>query len=183
MEVSGATVVISHHIKKGKDQEYEKWLNEIGPLCRNAIGLIDWQIIRPIQGLTYLYTVIIRFDTIAHLKSWMESDDRKQLIEKISPLLAKDDHYYIQSGLDFLFTSHSETSKPPVRWKQFLVTWSAIFPLSILIPLLILPLLKNFGVPSIRLLDSLLISGIIVGLMVYVIMPNYTKWIKKWLYR
>ncbi len=83
MEVSGATVVISHHIKKGKDQEYEKWLNEIGPLCRNAIGLIDWQIIRPIQGLTYLYTVIIRFDTIAHLKSWMESDDIGYMFENV----------------------------------------------------------------------------------------------------
>lgn len=89
METNGATVVISHHIREGRDHDYEQWLNEIGPLCRNARGLIDWQIIRPIQGLTYLYTVIIRFDTISNLKHWMQSDDRKQLIEKIRPLWQK----------------------------------------------------------------------------------------------
>ena len=183
METNGATVVISHHIREGRDHDYERWLNEIGPLCRNARGLIDWQIIRPIQGLTYLYTVIIRFDTISNLKHWMQSDDRKQLIEKIRPLLAKDDNYYIKTGLDFLFTSENSTMKPPVRWKQFLVTWSAIYPLSIVIPIILLPILKRLGFPSIRLVDSLFISCAVVALMVYVIMPNYTKWIKKWLYQ
>ncbi len=113
----------------------------------------------------------------------MQSDDRKQLIEKIRPLLVKDDNYYIKTGLDFLFTSENSTMKPPVRWKQFLVTWSAIYPLSIVIPIILLPLLKKLGFPSIRLVDSLFISCAVVALMVYVIMPNYTKWIKKWLYQ
>lgn len=183
MEKDGATVVISHHIIEGKQQEYENWLNEIGPTCRNAVGNIDWQIIRPIPGLTYLYTVIIRFDTIDNLKHWMESDDRKYMVKKIRPILEKDDNYYIKTGLDFLFAPETEQAKIPVRWKQFLVTWSAIYPLSTVIPLILIPLLRALKVPALRSIDSLFISAVIVLLMVYLVMPHYTRWIKKWLYK
>lgn len=183
MTNQGATVVINHHILDGKQQEYENWLDEIQPICRSAKGNIDWQIIRPIPNLTYVYTVIIRFDTIENLKSWMESEERKALIEKVQPLFTKYDSYYIQSGLDFLFPLNSESQKPPVRWKQYLVTWSAIFPLSIVIPMLLLPVFDFFHFPENKWLYSFFISGIIVFIMVYLLMPRYTSLIKKWLYR
>jgi antibiotic biosynthesis monooxygenase (ABM) superfamily enzyme len=183
MENVGATVVITHHVIDGKQEEYENWLDEIGPICRSFVGHIDWQIIRPIPTLTYSYTVIIRFDTIENLKHWMESQDRKRLIEKIRPFLMKDDHYAIKSGLEFLFTPENEKSKIPVRWKQYLVTWSAIYPLSLIIPLILLPLLRLLNIPQFRLIDSFFVSGSIVLLMVYLVMPYYTKWIKRWLYK
>ncbi|MEX6690005.1 hypothetical protein QTN47_21025 [Danxiaibacter flavus] len=183
MEKEGATVVIAHQIIDGKHQEYENWLDEIGPIARNANGHINWQIIRPIPGLTYLYTIIIRFDTIDNLKLWMESEDRKRLVEKIRPLLKTDDNYDIITGLDFLFSPQNNKAKPPVRWKQFLTTWSAIYPLSILIPSALIPFLRMLKVPPSRIVDAFFVSGIIVFLMVYLVMPHYTRWIKKWLYK
>jgi antibiotic biosynthesis monooxygenase (ABM) superfamily enzyme len=90
MENNGGTVVINHHIMEGKQHQYENWLNEIGPLCRSFPGNIDWQIIRPIPHLTFNYTVIIRFDSIENLRRWMESDERKNLIEKAKPMFAKE---------------------------------------------------------------------------------------------
>jgi antibiotic biosynthesis monooxygenase (ABM) superfamily enzyme len=183
MENEGATVVITHHILDGKQQEYEAWLNEIGPVCRSSTGNIDWQIIRPIPNLTFAYTVIVRFDTIEHLKKWMDSGERKNWIKKASPFFAKDDRYYIKSGLDFLFQSGDQNAKIPVRWKQYVATWSAIYPLSIIIPLIVLPLLRRLHVVQNRYVDSLFISVVIVFLMVYVVMPPYTRLIKKWLYK
>lgn len=183
MDKQGASVVITHQIIEGKERDYESWLNEIGPLCRNAAGHLDWQIIRPIPGLTSTYTVIIRFDSTEHLKNWMNSMDRQRLIEKAKPLLDKGDNYSISSGLDFLFTPFQAKTTVPVRWKQYLVTWSAIFPLSVIIPMILLPMLRKLGIPQIRLIDSLIISGTIVLLMVYFVMPSYTKLIKKWLYK
>ncbi len=182
MNNQGATVVISHHIADNKLNQYEEWLNEIGPLCRSAIGFVDWQIIRPIPDLTFIYTVIIRFDTLTNLKNWMESTTRKMLIEKVKPILKTEDTYHINSGLDFLFAPKPAGSKPPAKWKQFLITWSAIYPLSMLIPLLIVPVLSQVKVNGNPLITSLLISGVIVFLMVYLVMPNYTKLIRKWLY-
>lgn len=183
MENQGASVVITHHILEGKQKEYEGWLDEIIPQTRHAEGFIDLQIVRPIPGLTFVYTVIIRFSTIAQLKNWMYSENRKKLIEKANPLFTKNDNYEIRSGLDFLFTSESTSGKAPVRWKQFLVTWSAIYPLSLLVPLILLSFLDVLNVPKNHYLEALLISGIIVFLMVFVVMPVYTKLIRKWLYR
>ncbi|WP_029297405.1 antibiotic biosynthesis monooxygenase [Chryseobacterium hispalense] len=183
MENQGASVVVTHHILDGKQNEYESWLDEIIPQTRHSEGFIDLQIVRPIPGLTFVYTVIIRFDTIIHLKNWMESGNRKKLIEKANPLFRKNDNYEIRSGLDFLFTSESTTGKAPVRWKQFLVTWSAIYPLSLIIPLTLLPLLRFLEIPKNYYFDGLLISGIIVFLMVFAIMPVYTRVIRKWLYQ
>jgi len=183
MENQGASVVISHHILEGKYREYEKWLDEIVPMTKQSQGFIDLQVVRPITDLTFVYTVIIRFDTITNLKNWMESDNRKRLIEKVNPLFRKNDNYQIKSGLDFLFNSDKEGNKVPVRWKQFLVTWSAIYPLSLFMPMLVFPVLRQLHTPKNHYLDALISSCIIVFLMVFVVMPNYTKLIKKWLYK
>ena len=182
MENSGASVVISHHIIDGKQSEYERWLEEILPISRHSKGFIDLQIVRPIPTLTFVYTVIIRFDTTDNLKNWMESDERKNLIQKAQPFFKKNDSYQIKSGLDFLFNLPSENKNVPVRWKQFLVTWSAIYPLSLLIPVLMFPVLRHLHIPINHYFDSFVSSGCIVALMVYVVMPNYTKIIKKWLF-
>jgi antibiotic biosynthesis monooxygenase (ABM) superfamily enzyme len=183
MQDQGATVVINHHIIDGKQGQYEDWLNEIGPVCRGYVGNIDWQVIRPIPGLTFDYTVIIRFDSIENLTHWMESKERRNLIEKAKPLFAKDDKFLVKSGLDFLFSGENEKQKAPVRWKQYLVTWSAIYPLSIVIPVLVVPVLRTLGLPDSRFITSLFVSGVVVLIMVYLLMPNYTRLIRKWLYK
>ncbi|TKB25574.1 antibiotic biosynthesis monooxygenase [Desulfopila sp. IMCC35006] len=179
---NGATAVITHRIRAGRESQYEDWLNEIGPLCRSSAGHLDWHIIRPILGLTATYTVIIRFDTRNHLQDWMDSDHRKRLIEKVKPILAKDDDFFIKSGLDFWFTPDGARAKVPVRWKQAIVTWSAIYPLVLVVPLLVVPLLRFLGLSQDRYLDTLFISGTVVILMVYMIMPRYTKLVHRWLF-
>jgi len=183
MENPGASVVITHHILDGKQQQYELWLAEIIPISKHAEGFIDLQIVRPIPKLTFVYTVIIRFDTIDHLRHWMESQERARLIEKANTFFRKNDRYQIKSGLDFLFNAENEGNKTPVRWKQFLATWSAIYPLSLLIPVLLFPLLRLLNVAANHYFDALVSSGCVVLLMVYLVMPNYTRLIKKWLYK
>lgn len=179
----GATAVINHRVREDRHAEYEDWVNEIAPLCRAAPGHLDWHLVRPIPGLTHTYTAIIRFDTIAHLRDWMESSTRANLIGKVRPLLAADDDFHISSGLDFWFTPAGTRARVPVRWKQFLATWSVIFPLVFGIPLLMEQLLQALGAGGHRALTVLLSTGIIVLLMVYVIMPRYTRLLQRWLFR
>jgi uncharacterized protein len=179
---NGATVVITHHVHPGKESAYESWLSEIGPLCRAAPGHLDVQIIRPIPGITTTYTVIIRFDTELHLRDWIESSERQRLIERVRPSLAADDDYTIRSGLDFWFNPPASGAKVPVRWKQFLLTWSAIYPLVLVVPPLMVQLLRAIGFPENRFLGTLLVAGVMVALMVYVIMPHYTRLVRHWLF-
>ena len=178
----GATVVITHRVRNDKHAEYENWLDEIVPLCKASIGHLDWHIVRPIPGLTETYTVIIRFDTDLHLKQWMESPARASHIEKVLPLLVVGDDFFISSGLDFWFTPEGANAKVPIRWKQNIVTWSAIYPLVLGVPLVVLPVLRQMGIPENHYIDMLFVTGCIVSLMVYIIMPHYTNLIKRWLF-
>lgn len=178
----GATVVITHHVSEAQQPQYEQWLNEIGPVCKASQGLLDWHIIRPIAGLTHTYTVIIRYDTYQNLKNWIESENRKKLLSKVDKLLANKEDVHINSGLDFLFSQVGDKPKTPVRWKQFLLTWSAIYPLVVCLPLIILPVLKWMNVPNNHLINTLIVTGVVVSLMVYVVMPRYTKLVRRWLF-
>lgn len=178
----GATVVITHRIRRDRQADYECWLDEIAPLCKASPGHLDWHIVRPIEGLTETYTVIIRFDTQAHLQQWMESTTRARLIEKVQSFFVTQDDFYISSGLDFWFTPAGAKARIPVRWKQFLATWSAIYPLVLLTPLILLPLLHRLGLPDNRYLDTLFVTGFVVFLMVYVVMPRYTRLLQRWLF-
>lgn len=179
---NGATVVITHKVREGRVAEYEAWLDEIAPLCKASPGYLDWHIVRPVPGLTGTYTVIIRFDTTTHLKQWMESSTRALLIEKVKSLFVKGDDFFISSGLDFWFTPGGAEAKVPVRWKQYLVTWSAIYPLALGVPFAVRPLLRYVGVPDNLFLTTFAVTAAVVFLMVYVVMPRYTKLIKRWLF-
>jgi antibiotic biosynthesis monooxygenase (ABM) superfamily enzyme len=182
-EEVGATAVITHRVQADKHVGYENWLEEIAPLCKAWPGHLDWHIVRPIKGLTETYTVVIRFDTDTHLQQWMQSPERERLIEKARPLLIGGDDFFVSSGLDFWFTPAGARAKVPIRWKQFLVTWSAIFPLVFLTPFVMTPILAALGVPNTLLVRTLAVTGVVVFLMVYVVMPPYTKLIHHWLFK
>lgn len=179
----GASVVITHRVLEDKQPQYEAWLNEIGPVCKASKGLLDLHVIRPIKGISDTYTIMIRYDTEQHLKQWMASDARKQLIAKAQHLRAGNDDFYIKSGLDFWFAPEGAKAKIPVRWKQFLITWSAIYPLVSCLPLLLIPLFRWLGLPANHYIDVLIITAIVVWLMVYIVMPRYTKLVRNWLFK
>lgn len=179
---AGATVVITHRVRDGRQSEYEKWMNEIGPLCRSSPGNLDWQMIKPVEGFSSTYTVIILFDTKAHLRAWTESPVRSQLIERVKPFLASDDDFFIRSGLDFWFAPIEAKTKVPARWRQSLVTWSVIYPLVLGVPMIVSPALRLLGIPDHPLFTNFVVTGTIVLLMVYFIMPRYTKFVKRWLF-
>ncbi len=181
-QLEGSTVVIKHRVREGSEPEYEAWLAEISPVARDFPGYLDLHRVVPVPGLTNTYTIILRFDSEDKLRNWMYSPERVALIEKVSPLLVTDDDFHIQSGLDFWFTPQGAKAQLPTRWKQFLITWSAIFPLVLLVPLAVVPILKALGLPGNHYLNTLVVTGIICSLMVYAIMPRYTRLVHRWLF-
>lgn len=178
----GSTVVISHEVRPGAGPAYERWLDEIGPACRAFPGHLDWHLVRPVAGVTATYTVIVRFDTDRHLGAWMRSEERARLVDRVRPFLNAGDDYAIRSGLDFWFAGSGGAARVPVRWKQFLVTWSAIYPLALGAPFVASPLLGAAGVPDGRFATTLVVTGTVVFLMTYVVMPRYTRLVRKWLF-
>jgi len=58
-----------------------------------------------------------------------------------------------------------------------------IFPLTVLVPWALSPLVQVAPVLGLPVVSNLLISAVIVGLATYVIMPHYTSLVAGWLYR
>jgi len=179
----GATIVIHQKVGQESQAAYQQWIEEIDGVLRGQPGFIDRQLIRPVPGLTSTYTIIIRFKDRPTLESWINSDTRKNWLEKVYPLLDHDQEYSIHTGLEFLFQPPNAPAGAPIRWKQFLITWSAIYPLVLTIPLLLLPLLRAMGLPETRFLDLLFVTLAVVFMMIYVVMPRYTKLVRHWLFK
>lgn len=178
-----ATAVITHRVGDNHQADYERWLGEIIPLCKTYPGHLGVQVIRPITDTTATYTIIIRYDTQAHLLAWMHSPDRQRLIEKVRPFLADDDKFCVLEGLDFWFTPEAIKAKLPTRWKQFLVTWSAIYPLVLLMSYLVATAIHELKLSENFYLRMLFVTCAVVFLMVYVVMPCYTKLVHRWLFK
>lgn len=186
----GATAIISHRVKPEHHVHYQMWLEKVDTLSKPFAGFIDRHVITPIAGKTQTFTVILRFDTAEHLHTWLTSSERRQLIDEVKPYLLDDDNYHVQSGLEFLFqplptqNPHLVNVSPPPTpklWKQFLLTWSAIFPLVTVIFWLYEQVVNALNVHPTPLIAKLIITGLVVFMMVYVVMPRYTKLVKKWL--
>lgn len=178
---SAVTTIILQRPQKHHVQAYEDWLKEIVPISKRFEGHRGVNVIRPHAGQDE-YTIVLHFDSEQNLRKWLESDTRKELIEKVKPLLNSDESIEIQSGIEYWFTPHSAQKTAPAH-KQYLITLSAIFPLTVLVPLGMEPLFALHPLLENLLVKKLIVAMVLVWMMIYVVMPRYVRLVSRWLYR
>jgi antibiotic biosynthesis monooxygenase (ABM) superfamily enzyme len=139
-------------------------------------------VIRPHTG-SRTYTVVLHFDALEHLEQWLSSEVWKRLILEVQHLLQDGDQVEIKTGLEFWFRSPDSEQKRAKAYKQFLITLSVIFPLTMLVPWLLTPLFRTAPILEVSAIAHFLVAAVIVALMTYVIMPYYTRLMAAWLYR
>lgn len=173
LETPVTTVIRQRPLPDGVAR-YEAWLKEIIPVAQSFAGHQSVNVIRP-HAAGEAYTIVLHFDTIANLRKWLDSETRMRLVGEIRPYLHAQENIDIKAGIEFWFTPSSLAAKQAPPYKQFLITLSAIFPLTILVPWALRPLfhvLPALGLPGI---SHLLVAAIIVALMVYVIMRVHAR--------
>ena len=174
--------VIRHTVAPGKDQEYQAWLDEVVPLAGSAEGHRGVRVIQPHTG-SRTYAVVLHFDALEHLERWLASEGWKRLILKVQHLLEDGDQVVIKTGLEFWFRPPDSEQKHAKPYKQFLITLSVIFPLTMLVPWLLSPLFRAAPILVTPGIVHFLVAASVVALMTYVIMPRYTRLMAAWLYR
>ncbi|MET3464963.1 MULTISPECIES: antibiotic biosynthesis monooxygenase [Variovorax] len=175
------TAVIQQTVRRDRVEDYERWLKKVVPIASRFPGHRGVNVIHPGAG-SLQYTITIRFDSLAHAQDWFDSDARRRLIEEAQPLLEMEEKVETRSGLEFWF--HPPAGQPPAkRYKQFLLTLSVIYPLTMLVPAVLHSLLAPVPVLSFHAVEHLIASAAVVGLMVYLIMPRYTRLMARWLYK
>jgi antibiotic biosynthesis monooxygenase (ABM) superfamily enzyme len=179
--VDAVTLLIEHQVRPGMQAEYEAWVRDISAAARRFRGYEGVNIVRPHSSHTS-YTILVRFSSHERLLDWVNSDTRKQHLERVSPLLLESEGLEIQTGLEYWFTPSGSKPVHARPYKQFLVTLSAIYPLTVVIPWLFQPVLRLKALQFLPALHGFVVTAFIVFLMVYVIMPRYTRLVARWLF-
>jgi len=176
------TLLIQQRVRADAIERYEQWLRVIAAKAAEYPGHQGVHIIRPPSGGNE-YSIIIRFATLADAERWTSSADRARLLAEIADAFEREDRFHIQPGIEFWFTPPSPAQKRPSAWKQWLITTSVIWPLTLLVPLLFKPLFA--AVPFLGLwgVSHGIIAAAIVALVVFLIMPRYVRAVSRWLFR
>lgn len=173
------TAVISHLVKRGREQDYERWLRDISVVAQQFEGHQGVSFIRPQSGICPEYVIILKFDRYTNLKQWLQSDVRRSWLAKAKPLIQRDETIEVLTGLETWFTLPGKPMQlPPARYKMVIVTGLAVFTIANLLNYTLTPFLT--GLPT--LLRSLLFSFLSVSLLTYIVMPRLTKLLYRWLY-
>lgn len=178
--VETTALIIEHIIKKGDERRYEKWMQEILNAVSQSPGYLGREVFPP-PGDGKPYTIVVRFQTAADSKRWLDSNERKSSVEKMKDAFETGDQTTVKAGIDVWFTPENSPNKPPA-YKQFLLTAAAIYPLSLVVPRLLSPLFEAAPVLKNQFLAGLIVSSIITALMTYLIMPRLTDWLRGWLF-
>ncbi|KAB0488778.1 hypothetical protein SAMN04490202_0047 [Pseudomonas reinekei] len=174
------TLVVRHQVSQQHEALYETWLRQIIETAGRCNGHLGVDVVRERQAGFVNFTSVLRFDQLQHMKSWIDSEIRKQLVTKVQPLLHAGDNTEVLLGKDFWFVP-GNAQEPPPRWKQAVVTFLVIMPLSILVPLLWQPVFGLVPWLTGHLMSTLLITLSIVLLVVYLFMPIATRVFAAWL--
>jgi len=181
-ESEQVSAIIQHEVRPDAVPRYERWLERIMPAAAGFGGHRGAHVVRHPGHGPRRYSVALRFESLAHAQNWFGSDVRRALMEEAKELLVREETVSTLSGLELWFDT-APGHRPPPRWKMFLVTVAAIYPLTLLVPWALQPLLSVMAAARQPLLYHLAVAVAIVALMTWVVMPCVTRWLAAWLKR
>lgn len=175
------TVVISRRVKPRCKKAFEKFISGITAAAMTFEGHLGTNVFRPSSPEDNEYKIIFKFDRASNLRIWEESETRRQWLARAESLRLEPARIRVMTGLETWFTLPAPKRMiPPPRYKMAAVTLITLFPLIQLANLTLAPLLELLPLPV--LLQSFIITAILVLIMTYLAMPRMTRLFSPWLY-
>ncbi|MDP1750954.1 MAG: antibiotic biosynthesis monooxygenase, partial [Reyranella sp.] len=159
-----ASAMISTRVKPGKEAEYRIWERKIAAAQSKAPGLQGYRFEPPVPGVQEDYVAILRFDTEANLQAWLDSPERKALVEEAAPLTEEFHARIASSGFEQWFRDTAAPGAPLPVWKMDMLVLLMLYPIVFLFGVFVgAPLFSN--VLGLSLAVSLFLGNIVsVGL-------------------
>jgi len=169
------TIIVRYKVLSANEKKFNIWYAEMQHIVSQFPGFISKEFFPSNQENDYI-TTILRFDNMENANNWMHSEQRLSMLQKASARILTNIEEGIHTKNVFWFNTKSSIKK---KWKQVLVTFIVIFPLSLLIPRLITDLITLLS--DYWLLRSAISVLLLVVLMVFFVMPFMIKITRKWL--
>ncbi|MCU1720016.1 MULTISPECIES: antibiotic biosynthesis monooxygenase [unclassified Pseudomonas] len=174
------TLVIQHKARADALAQYEAWLKRAVSVARQQPGHLDVNVIRPDADGRH-FTTVVRFAQASQLQAWVNSAERQAMIDEVMPLLEDGDNTQVHDDPEFWFTPPSAGAPQPPRWKQALLTYLVICPMTFLIPALLAPLFAQFPLLGGRIIGNMIGNLFVILPVVFFIMPWLTRRTAAWL--
>jgi antibiotic biosynthesis monooxygenase (ABM) superfamily enzyme len=173
------TATVARRVKPGHEAAYEAFLAGISAAARTFPGYLGEEVFRPAPGQGGEYHIVYRFDSPAHLQTWLNSPERAAWLQQAEPHVTNPLRTQFLTGLEGWFTLPAQPgAPPPPPYKMAIITWVTIFPLITLLVVALAPLVG--GLPLVARLA--VTTGVAVPLMTWVVMPRVTRLLHRWLY-
>ena len=123
------STVISTRVLPGKEAEYRVWERKIAAVQSKAPGLQGYRFEAPVPGVQENYVAILRFDSEANLNAWLESPERRQLVEEAAPLTQETHARIARTGFEQWFRDESGAPMGAPVWKMDMIVLLLLYPI------------------------------------------------------
>ncbi|MCS5722428.1 hypothetical protein N1028_17225 [Herbiconiux sp. CPCC 203407] len=141
-----ASVLISSAVAPEDESAFLDWQREISAVESRFDGFLGHKIERPVPGVQDDWVVILSFDTDEHLNAWIESPERRSLLEAGAAYNEK--LTLTKASYGFGFWTGSRSALPDPIFKSNLLVLLMLYPIVFLWGYFIAdPLFNDHGVP------------------------------------
>ena len=169
-------VVVSHPVAPGREDEFLAWQKRLDEIERAFPGFGGSELFRPVPGVQEEWTSVFRFDTEEHLNNWLESPERKKLLDEGAEFQNFELHR-IASPFGSWFSFGDAGAGAPPQWKTAFAVLVGLYPLVVVLTLIIAKIW-----PDGALWQTLLLGNALsVPILTWVVMPIVTRGLRFWL--
>jgi antibiotic biosynthesis monooxygenase (ABM) superfamily enzyme len=172
------TVLYSRRVKPGREADFETWARGIVAAARQFPGHLGASVLDAPGSREY--HILFSFADPRSLRAWLDSDERRRWLARVGELLEADRGLQQLTGLETWFKlpgANVPTMTPPPRWKMWLVSLIAVYPLVLAFQALVVPRMARLPLP----LRALVFPLVLLTLMTFVVMPMVTRALRRWL--
>ena len=175
------SVVISTRVKPEQHDAFLQWQRRVAAVQAGFPGFQGYKLEPPLPGVQDDWVIVLRFDSDANLEAWLNSPQRRQLLDESAAFDAGTHMRKVRSGFDSWFLSKGDAAqRPPPAWKQNMLVLLALYPVVFLFGAWVqTPLLLDKGVPF--WLALFIGNAVGVALLGWVAVPQVNRLFDWWL--
>ena len=123
------TAMIVRTVRPGKGDEFEAWVEVMRPVVMKFPGFLGTDVIRPRGSANSEYVIVVRFDNYDHLRVFMESAERAEIIKLSEPLTMGEPSIQEAHGFTSFFSLPGQPSAAvvPAKYKMAILTLLALY--------------------------------------------------------
>lgn len=170
----GVTEVFVTKVKATDMGAYRQWIGKIHEAEAQFPGFQRVYVQSPNTPSDDTWITFLQFDTVAHLEHWLQSPERRKILDEAGPLMQSLESHRMFSPFAAWF---SKLPSPPAVWKQTMLILLVLYPIVMLEMLFLNPLLTGLY-PA---MGTFIGNAISVTLVSWPMMPLAIYFVKWWL--